>query len=107
MKFLTGAEFYNDLDADAVQEEFIKAVRMIYAYRIEEKEILSEARNEDHIMDQWTFLRNNIPFLHEKSQPLVFRLVMRAVAAPNARTGCERANSDYNITKTKLSSSMK
>jgi len=32
---------------------------------------------------------------------------MRVAAAPNAQTGCERANSDYNITKNKLSSSMK
>ena len=61
-----------------------------------------------HIIDQLTLLRNSISHLHEKKQKIVFRLIMRAAAAaPNAQTGCERANSDYNITKTKLYSSMK
>ena len=48
-----------------------------------------------------------MPYFDERAKPLAFRITMRAVAALNAQTGCERANSDYNITKDKLSTSMK
>ena len=76
-------------------------------YQREERDIISEARNEEHIIDQWITLRNRVPYLHERTQKLSFRLIMRTAAVPNAQTECERANPDYNITKTKLSSSMK
>ena len=101
-----GKEFFCDLDED-VEEELIESMKMVYEYRKEESNILSLGKEEDHIIDQWTFLRNNVPYFDEKSKPTAFRVIMRAAAAPNAQSGCERANSDYNITKTKLSSSMK
>ena len=70
----------------------IKVIRMVsvYVYQREERDIISEARNEEHIIDQWTTLRNRVPYLHERTQKFAFRLIMRAAAAPNAQTGCER-----------------
>ena len=105
-KIEAGKAFYEDLNED-VEEELIDVMKMIYKHQKEDNSILSSARDKDHIIDQWTFLRHRIPYLDEKSQKVAFRVIKRAAAAPNAQTGCERANSDYNITKTKLSSSMK
>ena len=102
-----GKKFLEFLETDPAEEDMIKVIRMVYVYQREERYILSEARNEEHIIDQWTILRNRVPYLHERTQKLAFRLILRAAAAPNAQTGCERANSDCNITKTKISSSMK
>ena len=105
-KIQAGKEFYCDLD-EAVEDELIDSMKMIYEYRKEEKQILSLAKQKDHIIDQWTLLRNCIPYFDERAKPLAFRIIIRAAVAQNAQTGCERANSNYNITKNKLSTSMK
>jgi len=99
--------FFEDLDNESVQSELVGVMRMIYENQRENTEALEIASKKDHIIDQWTFLRNSVPFLHERKQKYAFRLIKRASAAPNAQAGCERANSYYNLTKTKLSASMK
>jgi len=63
---------------------------------------LAKAAKQKHIIDQWT-LRNVIPPLGEMFQKLWYRIVKRGSSAPNGQTGCERANSTYNLFKTKLS----
>ena len=104
-KIKAGKAFYADLNED-VEGELIDVMRMIYDHQKEDATILSSARDKQHIIDQWTFVSGSIPHLDEKSKKAAFRVIKRA-ATPNAQTGCERANSDYNIKKTKLSSSMK
>ena len=52
------------------------------------------------------YLRGTVPQFGEHFQPLFFRIVKRAAAAPNAQTSCERANSDYNDFKNELSATM-
>ena len=69
--------------------------------------ILASAREYIHIIDQWVYILNHVPDITEKTYPTWFRLVKRAAAAPNAQTGTERVNSDYNLAKTKMSCSMK
>ena len=71
-----------------------------------DSQLIATAKKKDHILQQWTFLRNHIPSLDEKIQTVMFRLVGRAAIAGNGQTGCERANSTYNLFKTKLSSTM-
>ena len=99
-------EFYQDLHERDVQVEFRKVLKIIYANE-KENQCLSEAMNESHVIDQWTFMKNNVTLLHENDQKLVFRLLKRAASAPNAQTGCERANSEYNHFKNSLSNRMK
>ena len=41
--------------------------------------------------------------MSENDFSLWFRIIKRGTLAPNAQTGCERANSTYNLFKTKLS----
>jgi len=48
-----------------------------------------------------------IPSLSERFQKLWFRVIKRAAASPNAQTGCERANSDYDQFKSKHAVRMK
>ena len=60
-----------------------------------------------HIIDQWTHLTKKVPFMNEHEYILFYRLMKRGAIAPNAQTGCERANSVYNLFKTKLSVAMK
>eukprot|EP00493_Phyllostaurus_siculus_P023343 UN23679 len=60
-----------------------------------------------HIIDQWKFMSKHIPFLSEHQYILWFRMVKRGSIAPNGQTECERANSTYNLFKTKLSVRMK
>ena len=79
-KIETGKEFFCDLDED-VEEELIESMKVIYEYRKEELNILSLAKKEDHIIDQWTFPWNNVPHFDERSKPIAFRVIMRAAAA--------------------------
>ena len=98
-------EFYHDLNERDLKIEFRKVLKIIYANE-KENACLSEAMNETHIIDQWIFLKNKIPLLHQNNQKLVFRLLKRAASAPNAQTGCESANSEYNHFKNSLSNRM-
>ena len=99
-------KFYEDLDVDEVQGEFVEVIQMIYDYQKKE-DILVGARDRKHIIDQWLYFRNHLPGFDETKYPVWFRIIKRAAAAPNAQTGTERVNSDYNLAKTKLSCSMK
>ena len=56
-------------------------------YQREERDIISEARNEEHIIDQWTILRYRVPYLHERTQELSFRLIMRTAALQTGKRG--------------------
>ena len=105
-KLKSGKVFYEDLLAGEVKAGMRKVLRMIYE---NEKcnEVSKEAIKKYHIIDQWAYLWNKIAFLDEKQEPLWFRLVKRSSVAPNAQTGCERANSVYNQFKTNLSVRMK
>ena len=49
---------------------------------------------------------NYVPEIEEGETPNFLRLVKSAAMAPNAQTGCERANLQYNLAKTSLSSTM-
>ena len=99
-------KFYEDLDVDEVQGEFVEVIQMIYDHQKKE-DILVGARDRKHIIDQWLYFRNHLPGFDETKYPVWFRIIKRAAAAPNAQTGTERVNSDYNLAKTKLSCSMK
>ena len=105
-KLNTEKVFYEDLLEGGVKGEMRQVLRMIYENE-KSNQVLKEAIKKYHIIDQWIYLRNKIAFLDEKQQPLWFRLVKRSSVAPNAQTGCERANSVYNQFKTNLSVRMK
>ena len=51
-KIEAGKKFLEDLETDRAEEEMIKVIRMVYVYQREERDIISEARNEEHIIDQ-------------------------------------------------------
>ena len=105
-KLKTSSKFYEDLDAASVESEVQKVLRMVYENE-KSYATLAAATKKEHIIEQWTYLRNKIPLIHENEQPLCFRIVKRGAIAPNAQTGCERANSVYNQFKTTLSVRMK
>ena len=87
-------------------KNFFQVMRIIYTNK-QNEDILASARENIHIIDQWVYILNHVPDITEKTYPTWFRLVKRAAASPNAQTGTERVNSDYNLAKTKLSCSMK
>lgn len=98
-------KFYEDLNDDEVEKEFREVIQLIYENEKQMKN-LSRASKKKHIIDQWTYLRTNIPALSERFQQIWYRLVKRVSIAPNAQAGCERANSTYNQFKTSLSTRM-
>lgn len=95
-------EFYKDLEKEVVESELKKVLRLIYENE-KQCEVLTNARKEQHIIYQWQYLGKGIPFLSEHEYTLWYRMVKRGTLAPNAQTGCERANSTYNLFKAKLS----
>ena len=99
-------KFYEDLNNDEVEKEFREVLQIIYESEKQQKN-LSRVSKKEHIIDQWTYLRNNIPAISERFQKIWYRLVKRVSIAPNAQSGCERANSTYNQFKTSLSTRMK
>lgn len=101
----TSKKFYEDLREEKVVEEFEQCIRIVYD-EAKDSQLIATAKKKDHILHQWTFLRNHVPSLDEKIQIVMFRLVGRAAIARNGQTGCERANSTYKLFKTKLSSTM-
>ena len=106
VKLEKSAKFYEDLDHRDLKIEFRMVLKMIYENE-KQNGCLNQARNESHIIDQCTLLKNNVLSLHENDQKLWFRIVKRGESAPNAQTQCERANSDYNQFKRSLSNRMK
>ena len=105
-KIATAKKFYEDLDELEVESEMKRVLRLVYDNE-KSQETLQEAAKQKHIIDQWTYLRNRIPFFSEHEYIIFFRLMKRSALGPNAQSGCERANSIYNLFKTKLSVSMK
>ena len=71
---------------------FVINPKIIYANE-KENQCLSKAMNEAHIIDQ-------------NDQKLAFRFIKRVANGPNAQTGCERANSEYDHFKNSLSNRM-
>ena len=61
-KLQSSEEFYEDLEKKAVESELQKVLRMIYENE-RECEVLTNARKEKHIIDQWQYLGKRIPFL--------------------------------------------
>ena len=101
-KLKSSEKFYEDLEKTTLESECNKILRLIYDNE-RDCELLTNARKENHIIDQWQYLSKRIPFMNEHEYSLWFRIVKRGTIAPNAQTGCERANSTYNLFKTKLS----
>ena len=94
------------MEKTAVESELRQILRLNYENE-REYEALANAREENHIIDQWVYLSKRIPFMSEHEYSLWFRMVKRGTIAPNAQTGCERANSTYSLFETKLSVRMK
>ena len=82
-------KFYEDVNEQNLLIEFRQVLKMIYENE-RSTSSLEMARDQIHIIDQWNSLKKSVHLLHEKSQKLVFRIVKRASAAPNAQAGCER-----------------
>ena len=97
-------KFYEDMDAIDVQSEMTVTLRLIYDTE-KNQQVLVEAAKKKQIIDQWTYMRERIAFFSQK-YTIFFHLMKRSAIAPNAQTGCERANSVYNLFKTKLSTCM-
>ena len=89
-----------------VQNKTKDILQMIYENE-KISEVLADASKEMHIINQWMYLTKKVPFMNEHEYILLYHLVKRGAIAPNAQTGCERANSVYNLFKTKLSVAMK
>ena len=106
MKLKENSEFFDDLNLNDVLQEFQTVMHSIRATGLG-YEILVSASKEDHIIDQWTLIKNESPMLHQKIQELWFRLVKRASGAPNAQTEVERSNSVLALFKNELSATMK
>mgnify|MGYP004357971689 CR=1 FL=1 len=66
-------------------------------------------KKEDHIIDQWKFLRNNIPYFDERFKSTTFRVIGRVAAAPIRmhNLGVREQILIIFTAKNKLSSSMK
>ena len=101
-KLKSSEKFYEDLEKTTLESEFNKILRLIYENE-KECELWTNVRKENHIIDQWQYLNKRIPFMSENDYSLWFRIIKRGTLAPNAQTRCERANSTYNLFKTKLS----
>ena len=84
---------------------FVINPKIIYANE-KENQCLSKAMNEAHIIDQWIFMKTNATLFHQNDQKLAFRFIERVASGPNAQTGCERANSEYDHFKNSLSNRM-
>ena len=98
-------KFYEDLNERDLLIDF-RQVLQIIDDNGKKSPSLALAKDENHIIDQWISLKKSVRLLHETNQKLVFRIVKRAAGAPNAQTGCERANSEYNQFKDSLSNRM-
>ena len=105
-KLLDSNKFFEDLNASKVEEEFQTVLQLVYEANQGNPSVLAKASKMEHIILQWTFLRDVIPPLHENIQSIWFRLICRSAIVANAASGCERANSEYSLFKSKLSSSI-
>jgi len=72
----------------------------------EDKQLLIKAYTQNHIVDQWKYYFDRLPEKEHPKYSTLILLIKRAGMAPNTQTGFERANSEYNLFKTKLSASM-
>jgi len=106
-KLENGESFYKDLNADDCLLQFANFVQEIYEAEKEEKKFLNRASTQKHLVDQWKFYFDRIPQNELHKYNKLQLLIQRAGMSPNGQTGCERANSDYNLFKTELSASMK
>ena len=103
---IEGSKFYEDLSNFQVENEISLVLTQIYEAEKRNPGAVACASKKGHIIDQWLEFHKLIPEIDDAETPVFFRLVRRAALAPNAQSGCERANLQYNLAKTNLSSSM-
>lgn len=101
-------QFYSDFETEIVLSQMRDIMLIIKQAQIDGRGCLERASQKDHIIDQWKELARFLPEIIPKNDHYVFyRLVKRAALACDSQSGCERANSIYNIFKNDLSSVMK
>ena len=92
-KMKSNPKLFEDLNEILVVKELKIILSQMYTAEKRNVGTIIAASKQQHIIDQWTHLMNYVPEIEEGETPNFLRLVKRAVMAPNAQTGCERANS--------------
>jgi len=104
----TIGELIDQITDDTVLIQMRHIMMIIKQAQLDGRGCLDKAAQQDHIIDQCKELARFLPEIKPQDELYVFyRLIKRAALACDSQSGCERANSVYNIFKNDLSSVMK